>query len=49
MKTLNILRLAIPALVLISASAMAGVVGSKHDITTGAFDNIANTTGQVCV
>ncbi len=49
MKALKVLRIVVPALLLVSASTMAGVVGSAHDITTGSFDNAANTTGQVCV
>lgn len=43
------IKLFVPALLLVSGSAMAGVVNSKHDITTTAFDNADNTTGQVCV
>ena len=49
MNTNKMIKLFVPALLLVSGSAMAGVVGSKHDITTTTFDNAANTTGQVCV
>lgn len=49
MNTTKTFKLLIPALLLASSSAMAGVVGSKHDITTTAFDNADNTSAQVCV
>ena len=50
MKTTNVLKLAIPALMLISGSAFAQITGTAHDMTAAStYDNPADAGAQICV